>query len=132
MRKTSRRAQLPSWTTERGRALRRQATPAETALWNALRATLPQAKFRRQQAIGPYHADFCSHAARLVIEVDGSQHAEAQGDDAARTRLIERHGYRVIRFWNNDVLLNIDGVLASIADALSPPHSPQPPHPPRR
>jgi len=116
----SKREALPSWTTERGRTLRRNATEAETALWRALREKLPHAKFRRQQALGPYFADFCSHAAKLVIEVDGRQHAEAETYDSARTRFIENEGFRVLRFWNNDVLGNPRGVLEAIALALSP------------
>ena len=93
-----RKADLPRWTTERARTLRREATDAEKRMWRALREAFPHAKFRRQQALGPFFADFASHAARLVIEVDGRQHGEAVAYDEARTRFIEGEGYRVIRF----------------------------------
>jgi very-short-patch-repair endonuclease len=66
--------------------------------------------------LGPYFADFCSHGARLIFEVDGGQHSQA--GDAARTRFLEGEGYRLLRFWNNEVLGNMDGVLAAIAAAL--------------
>lgn len=124
VRGTPKRAQLPFTTTARGRTLRRNATEAETRLWRALRDKLPEAKFRRQQALGPYFADFCSHRARLVVEVDGGQHAEAEAYDAARTAFIGGEGYQVIRFWNHEVIENTDGVLARIAQALTPPHPP--------
>ena len=114
----SKRSQLPHWTTERSRELRRNSTDAEQHLWRALRETFPQAKFRRQQPLGPYFADFCSHPARLIVEADGGQHAERTEHDAARTRFLRAEGYRVLRFWNNDILENTDGVLAVIAAAL--------------
>jgi len=115
----TKRQLLPPTTVPRARALRRNATEAEKRLWSALREVFPEAKFRRQVPFGPYFADFCSHAAKLVIEADGGQHAEAVGYDAARTRFIEREGYRVLRFWNDEVLANTGGVLASIAAAMS-------------
>ena len=89
-------------------------------MWRALREAFPLAKFRRQQALGPYFADFASHAARLVIEVDGGQHGDAVAYDEARSRLLTGEGYRVIRFWNDDVMTNIEGVLAQIDAALTP------------
>jgi len=99
--------------TDRARTLRRQATAAETRLWQRLRARqVAEAKFVRQYPIGPYFADFCCRAARLVVEVDGGQHSEAA--DTSRTRAIEAAGYVVLRFWNDDVLTNTDGVLAEI------------------
>lgn len=75
--------------------------------------------------IGPYFVDLASFAARLVVELDGGQHADAAGHDEARTRFIEAQGFRVLRFWNNDVLSNTDGVLEKIAEQLttSPSHS---------
>jgi very-short-patch-repair endonuclease len=100
------------------RALRRNATDAETKLWRALREKLPAAKFRRQVPIGSYFADFVSHSARLMIEVDGGQHAERAEQDAARTRYFESQGYRVLRFWNHDVLENTNGVLETISLSL--------------
>ena len=103
----------------RARQLRRDSTGAEKKLWVALRKLLPGTKFRRQMPIGPYFADFACFAARLVIELDGGQHTPET--DAARTRFIEAHGYRVLRVWNNDVSDNIAGVVETIAAALHPP-----------
>lgn len=101
------------------RQLRRSFTDAESKLWTQLRARqLRAVKFRRQQSLGPYIVDFCSLDPKLVIEVDGGQHAEEVKRDAVRTTALERMGYRVIRFWNNDVLQNIDGVCERIAEAI--------------
>jgi very-short-patch-repair endonuclease len=91
-------------------------------MWRLLRASFPDARFRRQVPIRKFIVDFASHRSRLVVEADGGQHNEAI--DANRTRLIEAEGYRVIRFWNNEILQNPDGVLTAIAGALcdgSPP-----------
>ena len=76
----------------------------------------PEARFRRQVRLGYYYADFCSHRARLVIEVDGGQHSPDV--DAKRTSAIEAEGYSVIRFWNPDVLGNREGVAILVAQAL--------------
>ena len=103
----------------RARQLRRDSTDAEKQMWKALRAALPSYKWRRQMPVGPYFVDFACFSERLVIELDGGQHAEAAEYDAARTRQVEAQGYRVIRFWNNDVLGNIDGVIAAVAEALT-------------
>lgn len=101
------------------RKLRRNRTATEDRLWQALRnRQLDDAKFVFQFPIGPHVADFACRAARLVIEVDGGQHAGSPAD-AARTRLIEAHGYTVIRFWNNDVLTNLEGVVEEIRAALT-------------
>jgi very-short-patch-repair endonuclease len=94
-------------------------TRAERVLWRALRRTLPEYHWRRQVPLGRYFADFASHSAKLIIELDGGQHAMSRDRDAHRTRFLEHEGFRVIRFWNNDVLANIDGVLSSIAGACS-------------
>jgi len=110
---------LPSGTLSRARGLRRNATESEKCLWRALRETLPAAKFRRQVPHGPYFADFLSFAAKLIVEVDGGQHAEATAYDAARTRYFGTQGFRVLRVWNNEVLENIDGVLSVIARSLA-------------
>ena len=91
-------------------------TDAERALWRLLRESFPEQHFRRQVPIRQFIADFASHRARIVIEVDGGQHKEAV--DAARTRIIEDEGYRVVRFWNHDVLGNRDGVWTIIDTAL--------------
>jgi very-short-patch-repair endonuclease len=101
------------------RRLRQEQTPAEGLLWQNLRARrLVGAKFRRQHPIGDYIVDFCCLAHRLIVEVDGGQHAEELEKDAARTRRLEANGYKVIRFWNHDVLTNLNGVLTMIAEAL--------------
>jgi very-short-patch-repair endonuclease len=112
-----RRLGLPAGATARARRLRRSMTPAERALWWALREALPGQHWRKQVPFGPYVADFCSHEARLIIEVDGGQHA-TDHRDALRTRFLEAEGYRVLRFWNNDVLGNPDGVVQRIAEML--------------
>jgi len=102
----------------RARQLRRDTTDAEALLWARLRSRqLDGAKFVRQHPIGAYIADFCCRNARLVIELDGGQHAESTADEA-RTRLIEANGYSVIRFSNNDVFDNLEGVLMEIQSAL--------------
>ncbi|WP_309662841.1 endonuclease domain-containing protein [Sphingomonas sp.] len=106
---------------ERARLLRRNSTPAEALLWRALREGMANEKWRRQVPIGPYFADFASHRAKLIIEVDGSQHAEAIAADHARTSFLKSQGYRVLRFWNNEVTQNLDGVFAAIAAALPSP-----------
>ena len=108
----------------RARALRRDATEAEKKLWQHLRQPpFKEHHFRRQATIGAYFADFASHQAKIVVEVDGGQHAGIASDEA-RTRNLEANGYRVLRFWNNDVLGNMSGVLETIATALdeAPPH----------
>ena len=108
----------PSGTVSRARDLRKNATEAEKRMWRALRENFPSAKFRRQVPIGPYYADFFSFPAKLVIEVDGGQHGEAQDYDARRTAFLEAQGLRVVRFWNNDVLGNTEGVITQISLSL--------------
>jgi very-short-patch-repair endonuclease len=107
--------------------LRRDATEAEKRLWQHLRQPpFKQHHFRRQATIGPFFADFASHQLRLVIEVDGGQHA-SEGKDARRTDDLVARGYRVLRFWNNDVLQNTAGVLATIDTAIKQiPPTPDP------
>lgn len=101
------------------RNLRNAPTDAEHRLWQHLRASqLAGAKFTRQHPIGNFIADFACRSLRLAIELDGGQHSESP-TDANRTRIIEAHGYRVIRFWNNEVLGNIDGVLTVIAEEIA-------------
>jgi len=107
--------------TQRARRLRRDVTDAERVLWQRLRAIKPNGShFRRQATIGPYFADFACHEKRLVIELDGGQHNTSQGVEAdeKRTAFLQSRGYRVLRFWNNDVLGNIDGVMKAISEAL--------------
>jgi very-short-patch-repair endonuclease len=89
-------------------------------MWRLLREYFLEARFRRQAPIRHYIADFASHRAKLVIEVDGGQHG-SEGD-ADRDRVIISEGYRILRFWNHDVLGNPDGVASVIADALPRPH----------
>ncbi len=79
-------------------------------------------RFRRQVPIGHYIADFACHAARLVVEVDGGQHDPQSEDEIARTQAIEGQGYRVLRFWNNDVLSNLEGVHHVLTGALAQHH----------
>ena len=102
--------------------LRRELTDAERKLWSALRnRQLNGAKFRRQQPIGPFIVDFVCQECRLVVEADGGQHADSPADER-RTSFLESKGYRVLRFWNNDIQNNLDGVTQVIANALSTPH----------
>lgn len=110
--------QLPSGTVDRARQLRRNRTEAEDKLWYALREQLPAYKWRFQVPFRPYLVDFACLKAKLIIEVDGGQHDERRACDERRTRHLEALGYRVLRFWNHDVLGNTDGVLATIATAL--------------
>jgi very-short-patch-repair endonuclease len=99
----------------RSRRLRRDQTDAEAKLWSRLRnASLNGAKFRRQFPIGEFIADFCCPESRLVIELDGGQHAERVHRDEWRSALLARDGYRVVRFWNEEIVNNLDGVLQRI------------------
>jgi very-short-patch-repair endonuclease len=99
--------------------LRSTPTDAEIRLWSRLRRKqLDGLRFRRQQPIGPYIVDFFCPAAKLVIEVDGGQHAMLENEDAWRTRWLEARGYRVVRFWNNEVLANTNGVILVILESL--------------
>ena len=117
------RSTSPS-TTRKARELRHNATPAENLLWKHLRKTqVEKYKFTRQHPIGPYFVDFCCRPARLVIELDGGQHATQQEADADRQQYLEAQGYRVIRFWNNEVFENLEGVLFRIVEALAATNS---------
>ena len=110
----TRRQLLAPTTVNRSRELRQNAGEPERQLWRALRELLPSMKFRRQVPMGPYHADFCSHSARLIVELDGDDHAAKPERDAARTCFLEHEGYDVIRFANADVMTNLHGVVAAI------------------
>ena len=102
-------------TVRQARQLRRETTEAEILLWKHLRnRNLAGLKFRRQHPIGRYIADFCCEDEKLVVELDGGQHADDADRDEERTRYIEKHGYRVVRYWNSEVLDNLDSVLADI------------------
>ena len=111
-------------TLKRAQTLRRDMTEAEKCLWGMLRGRrLMGAKFRRQQPIGPFIADFVCQEIRLIVEADGSQHAESTSD-VDRTKYLESIGYRVLRFWNNDILTNPSGVFDVIASAMTTPPPP--------
>ncbi len=107
-------------TLARARKLRREATGAEKVLWSELRnQAISLFKFRRQCPIGKYIVDFCCLSRKLIVEVDGSQHFERlRRYDQARTRELEGRGFRVMRFWNDDVTGNVGGVLLEIQNAL--------------
>ena len=109
-------------------ALRRDMTDAEAKLWRRLRRRqIAGAYFRRQSPIGPYIADFVCNDAKLVIELDGGQHNERHAYDQKRTAWLETQGFHVLRFWNNDVFDNLDGVLETILTAIdTPPPRPSP------
>ena len=103
----------------RARSLRQGSTDAEALLWSQLRShQMLGFQFRRQEPIGKYIVDFVCYQRRLIIELDGGQHQEQAGYDLERTEWLNRRGFKVIRFWNDDVLGNIDGVLDSILMAL--------------
>ena len=111
---------------DRARGLRQAMTDAERKLWRHLRNRhLSGHKFHRQHEIGHYIVDFVCTDAMLVVELDGGQHADQQEYDGRRTTHLEAKGYRVLRFWNNDVLMNIESVLEVIMGSLASP----PPHP---
>jgi very-short-patch-repair endonuclease len=106
-------------TNARAISLRKNQTHAEALLWYRLRdRRLGGHKFRRQLPIGPFIADFVCMSARLIVEVDGGQHAERRDYDEVRRRYLMERGFRVIRFWNNDVLQRADAVLESVLAAV--------------
>jgi very-short-patch-repair endonuclease len=114
--------QVPTKLRVRSRALRRAMTDAERIVWYAVRAhRLNGASFRRQAPIGPFIVDFVCHDARLIIEVDGAQHFEAEHEkrDARRDAFLTARGYRVVRFNNHDVVTNRQGVVEAISAALA-------------
>jgi very-short-patch-repair endonuclease len=101
------------------KTMRRNPTDAEALMWRRLRGTrLLEFKFKRQQPIGGYIVDFVCFERRLVIEIDGGQHADDVEADRARSNWLESEGFRVLRFWNNEVLQSTDDVLESIVRAL--------------
>lgn len=106
--------------TEIARKLRREQTPAEARLWSVLRNRGLGVKFRRQYQVGPYYPDFACVEYKLIVELDGGHHAEEQNaaNDAERTRYLEAAGFSVLRFWNNEVMTNLEGVAQTIQDAL--------------
>jgi very-short-patch-repair endonuclease len=113
--------------TLRSRELRNNATAPERLLWRHLRnQQLGGIRFNRQVPIGPFICDFVARTAGLIIELDGGQHAIAADYDSKRIIFLERRGYRVIRFWNADVLENIEGIVTVIEEALRNRPSPSP------
>ena len=111
---------------ERASMLRRKMTDAEKKLWQMLRSRqIEEYRFRRQVPIGRFIADFVCHEARLIVEIDGGQHDPSSELEASRTRFLESEGYRVLRFWNNEVLATPAGVLTVIVEDLRRLH----PHP---
>jgi very-short-patch-repair endonuclease len=114
----------------RARTMRSEPTEAERKLWWNLRhrLALPTSHFRRQVHLDRYIVDFASLGLKIVIVIDGGQHAVQSKQDAMRTKFLESEGYRVLRFWNNEVLGNIDGVLEVIQSACLTTPTPAPPH----
>ncbi|WP_379548345.1 endonuclease domain-containing protein [Qipengyuania sp. DSG2-2] len=107
-----------SGTVERARKLRRDMTEAEKLLWRKLREAFPDAKFRRQSPVPPYYPDFLSYRHKLIIEADGGQHDPLDPAEIARTRFFEEQNFRVLRFWNHDILANSDGVLETVRRSI--------------
>jgi very-short-patch-repair endonuclease len=113
---------------ELARKLRNNLTDAEKHLWYYLRnKNLEGLKFRRQVILGKYIVDFICFEKRLIIEVDGGQHVDNKQSDIVRDAWLESQGFRVLRFWNNEVLENRDGVILKILSVLQPPPPPAPP-----
>ncbi len=121
---------IESFRKSAARRMRGNATAAEARLWFHLRRhPMIGSHFRRQVIIGPYIADFACMATKIIIEVDGSQHGENnnRAADTKRTQWLEAEGYRVLRYWNNDISGNIDGVLSDIHASLGNPQNDLPP-----
>ena len=113
--------------TENARKLRKNQTDAERVLWRHLRTrNLMNLKFKRQVPIGDYIVDFLCYEKNLIIEVDGGQHAEQQVYDQKRKKWLESQGFKVIRFWNHDVLKNLDGVAEKILECCGEDPHPSP------
>ena len=109
----------PTLSRDTARTLRANATEAEQKLWSRLRKRqLHGFQFRRQYSIGPYFADFFCLKAKLVIEVDGSQHSDQVEQDERRSEFLRTKGYRVLRFWNFEVISDVDSVVERIAEVL--------------
>ncbi|CAO3400061.1 Crossover junction endodeoxyribonuclease RuvC (EC 3.1.22.4) [Azospirillum palustre] len=113
------KAKPTDYITERARDLRMNATDVEKIVWQKLRNAQLGAKFRRQESILGFVADFVAHDHRLIVELDGGQHAEQRAaHDERRSRMLEQAGFRILRFWNTDVIDNLDGVLETIRARL--------------
>ena len=114
---------LPMDKIQTARKLRRNQTDAEKMLWHYLRnRQLCGSKFRRQFPVGKYVADFCCVERKLMVELDGGQHDLAKEKDKKRDEWFKNHGYKVLRFWDNEVFKNTDGVLETIRKKLLAPH----------
>jgi very-short-patch-repair endonuclease len=110
----------------RARALRRDMTEAERKIWKMFRSRrFAGYKLRRQVPLERYIVDFACHEARLVIEIDGGQHGSSSESEIERSEFLKKEGYKILRFWNNEVLANPEGVLSQILDVLLTDH----PHP---
>ena len=113
--------------TQKAQELRATATPAERQLWQYLSASkLDGFKFSRQIPIGPYVADFVCRRSKFIVELDGFSHETSVKRDEYRTRFLEKEGYHVLRFLNEDVFSNLDGVLTAIGEALKALPTPSP------
>ncbi len=117
---TSVKKHPPSISIARARALRSNPTDAERRMWRLLGEAFPQARFRRQVPIRHYIVDFASHALKLVVEIDGGQHSPEA--DAERTRVIAAEGYRIVRFWNHEVMENGEGCLVGLKELVQLAH----------
>jgi very-short-patch-repair endonuclease len=114
----------------RAKELHRNMSPAEAKLWKYLRAHRTSGvHFRNQHAIGNYIVDFCCYSKKLIIELDGSQHLDQEGYDEERTLYLESQGYKVIRFWNNQIMNDIEGVIKTIIFELEANETPSQPPP---
>ena len=109
----------------RAKELRRNMTIAERALWKILRRKQLDCKFRRQQPVGDYIVDFVCFEKKLIVEVDGGQHFGSE-KDVERTNWLENEGFKVVRFWNNEIIRNVEGVYSKIVKKNSPSPSPSP------
>ena len=110
------------------RKLRRSSTDVEKKLWHRIRdKQIEDFRFRRQRPIGKFIVDFICIDARLIVELDGGQHAENALGDSKRTEFLESLGYKVLRFWNNEVIENMEGVLERVREELLSTRSPTPP-----
>ncbi|MCL2484516.1 MAG: endonuclease domain-containing protein [Endomicrobia bacterium] len=109
--------------TNLARSNRKQSTDAEKEIWNLLRNKQTGYSFRRQHQIGSYIVDFVCLAKKFIIEIDGGQHNDTKKQvyDEKRTKFFNNNGFKVLRFWNNEVLSNLDGVYVIILNALTPP-----------
>ncbi|WP_108809940.1 DUF559 domain-containing protein [Sphingorhabdus sp. Alg231-15] len=113
--------------TNRAQSLRKEATPAERKLWNCLKKRQVKGrKFSRQMPVGPYFADFLCRELNLIIEIDGYSHDLQQRYDERRTMLLEANGFHIVRFSNQEVMGNIEGVLRQIEEILDDMPTPNP------